>query len=165
MKQLILILIFGFFLTGCAGLQTDYETPSVSISSFKSIPGEGMVPRFEIGLHIVNPNRSALELKGISYTVNLEGHKLLTGVSNKLPRIEAYGEADVLLNASVDLFSSLGFFADLANNKNRETFEYSLDAKLDVGTLHPVIRVSKKGNLSLFNSPGNSKSEPTDKTQ
>ncbi len=155
MKQLILIFFLGIYLTGCAGLQTDYETPTVSITSFKSIPGEGMVPRFEIGLHIVNPNRTALDLKGISYTVNLEGHNLLTGVSNKLPLIEAYGEGDILLAASVDFFNSMGFFADLAKNQNRESFAYSLDAKLDVGTLHPIIRISKKGNLSLFNSPRN----------
>ncbi len=155
MKQLIFIFFLGVYLTGCAGLQTDYETPTVSVTSFKAIPGGRMVPRFEIGLHIVNPNRSALDLKGIAYTINLEGHNLLTGVSNKLPRIEGYGEGDILLAASVDFFNSIGFFADLVKNKNRETFAYSLDAKLDVGTLHPIIRVSKKGNLSLFNSPRN----------
>jgi len=154
MKQLIFIFFLGVYLTGCAGLQTDYETPTVSVTSFKAIPGKRMVPRFEIGLHIVNPNRSALDLKGIAYTVNLEGHNLLTGVSNKLPRIKAYGEGDILLEASVDFFNSIGFFADLAKNQ-RETFAYSLDAKLDVGTLHPIIRVSKKGNISLFNSPPN----------
>jgi LEA14-like dessication related protein len=154
MKKLILILILSFYLTGCAGLQTDYETPTVSVTSFKAIPGGRMVPRFEIGLHIVNPNRSALDLKGIAYTINLEGHNLLTGVSNKLPKIEAYGEGDILLTASVDFFNSIGFFADLAKNQ-RETFAYSLDAKLDVGTLHPIIRVSKKGSLSLFTSPTN----------
>ena len=151
--RLILILIFGIYLTGCAVLQTDYETPVVSISSFKAIPGEGIAPRFEIGLHIVNPNRSALDLKGISYTITLEGHKLLTGVSNKLPSIAAYGEGDVLLTASVDFFNSIGFFADLAKNKDRKTFAYSLDAKLDAGTLHPIVRVSRKGNLSLFTPP------------
>jgi LEA14-like dessication related protein len=152
MKQLMFIFFLGVYLTGCAGLQTDYETPTVSVTSFKAIPGEKMVPRFEIGLHIVNPNRSALDLKGIAYTVTLEGHDLLTGVSNKLPRIEAYGEGDILLEASMDFFNSIGFFADLAKNK-RETFAYSLDAKLDVGTLHPILRVSKKGDISLFTSP------------
>ena len=155
MKHLIFILILGFSLVGCAGLQTDYESPIVSVTSFNAIPGEGMVPRFKIGLHIVNPNRSALDLKGIAYTINLEGHNLLTGVSNKLPRLEAYGEGDILLTASVDFFNSIGFFADLAKNKNRKTFSYSLDAKLDVGILHPIIRVSKKGDISLFTSPQN----------
>lgn len=147
--QLFSILILVSYLTGCAGLNTDYETPAVSITSFNAIPGEGIVPRFEIGLHIVNPNRTALDLKGVSYTIALEGHTLLTGVSNKLPRIEAYGEGDVLLEGSVDFFNSIGFFADLAKNQERETFEYRLEAKLDVGRLHPVIRISKNGKLSL----------------
>ncbi len=151
--QLFSILILGIYLTGCTGLKTDYETPIVSITSFNAIPGEGIVPRFEIGLHIVNPNRSALDLKGISYTIALEGHTLLTGVSNKLPRIEAYGEGDILLEGSVDFFNSIVFFADLAKNQKRQSFEYRLDAKLDVGALYPVIRVSKKGNLSLFHPP------------
>ena len=153
--HIILISIFGFFLAGCAALQTDYETPTVSITSFKAIPGEGVLPQFEIGLHIINPNRSALDLKGISYTVKIEGHSLLTGVSNKLPKIDPYGEGDILLEASVDFFNSIGFFADLVKNQKREDLAYSLDAKLDVGALHPIIRVSKKGKLSLFHSPKN----------
>jgi LEA14-like dessication related protein len=152
-KHLISILILCTSLVGCAGLQSGYESPIVSVTSFKAIPGEGMAPRFQIGLHIVNPNRSALDLKGIAYTVNLEGHSLLTGVSNQLPRIDAYGEGDILLEASVDFFNSMGFLADLAKNQNRETFAYSLDAKLDVGTLHPIIRISKKGDISLFSKP------------
>jgi len=147
--SILLIAIFGFFLNGCATLQTDYESPGVSITSFKAIPGQGMVPEFEIGLHIVNPNRSALDLKGISYTVNLEGHNILTGASNKLPMIEAYGEGDVLLHASVDFFNSIGFFTDLVRNQKREKFSFSLNVKLDAGTLHPLIRVSKKGSIAL----------------
>jgi hypothetical protein len=64
------------------------------------------------------------------------------------------------LEGSVDFFNSIAFFADLAKNQKRQTFEYRLDAKLDVGTLHPVIRVSKKGNLFLFHSPGKQQKHP-----
>ena len=142
------LLITGIF-TGCATLQTDYETPSVSVSSFEVIPGKGVLPKFEIGLHIINPNRTALALRGVAYTVSIEGHKLLTGVSNDLPVIEPYGTGDVLLQGSVDVFSSIGFFTDLIRSKNKDNFSYSLDAKLDVGTLYPVIRVNKKGKISL----------------
>jgi LEA14-like dessication related protein len=134
---------------GCAGIQNDYETPSVSVSSFRALPGKGVVPEFEIGLHIVNPNRKALELKGVAYTVSLEGHKVLTGVSNDLPVIEAYGQGDVLLQGRVDLFSSISFFTDLARKGGPRDLSYRLDAKLDVGTLYPVIRISEKGSLNL----------------
>jgi len=137
------------FTLSCATLQPGYETPIVSITSFEAIPSQGVIPQFQIGLHIVNPNRSPLNLKGISYTITLEGHKIMTGVSNQLPQIEAYGEGDLVLNASVDLFSSIGFFTDLMRNQKKDKFSYSLNAKLDAGSLHPLIRITKKGEISL----------------
>jgi len=135
-------------LWGCAGLTSDFEAPAVSISTFKALPGQGVVPRFEIGLHIINPNRSPLALKGMVYTISIEGYKILTGVANDLPAIEAYGEGDIRLEAGVDLFSSIMFFTGLAK-EGRDEFNYSLAAKLDVGTLAPVIRVNREGRFSL----------------
>lgn len=139
-------------ITGCAGLRTDYEPPVVTVTSFEAIPTEGIIPKFKIGLHIVNPNRTPLDLKGVSYSIALEGHKIMTGVSNQLPHIEAYGEGDVELNAVVDLFSSIGFFTDLIRSQGTESIGYSFKAKLDPGSFHPMIRVSKEGRLSL-NTP------------
>jgi len=144
-----LLLPIVFIFSSCAPLQPGFETPVVSISSFEALPSQGVVPQFEIGLHIVNPNRTALNLKGVVYTISLEGHKLMTGVTNELPVIEAYSEGDILINASVDLFSSIGFFTDLIRNQNLEKISYQFNAKLDLGTLHPVIRVTKEGELSL----------------
>ena len=146
------LILFFFIISSCATLQPGFEKPVVTISSFEAIPTQGALPQFKIGLHIINPNRTALTLKGISYTIALEGHKVMTGVSNKLPRIEAYGEGDVDLNASIDLFSSIRFFTDLMRNQKNNKFSYSFDAKLDAGTLYPLIRVNKKGTLSLNQS-------------
>ena len=145
-----LFILFSLFISGCATLQPGFDTPVVSITSFKAIPTQGLVPQFQIGLHIVNPNRSVLNLKGVSYTIILEGHKIMTGVSNQLPKIEAYGEGDVILIASIDIFSSLGFFSDLLGNQKKDKISYSLNAKLDTGgSLYQLIRVTKKGTLSL----------------
>jgi hypothetical protein len=151
MTNKISLLIYTFIIllaAGCATLQTDYEEPSVVITDFRSIPSGGIAPRFEIGLHIVNPNRTALNLKGISYTVKLEGHKVLTGVSNKLPVIDAYGEGDVKLAATADLFGSISLLTDMIQ-KQRNTFSYVLDVKMDTGGLRPNIRVRKQGDISL----------------
>lgn len=144
-----LFILFSLFISGCATLQPGFDTPVVSITSFKAIPTQGLVPQFQIGLHIVNPNRSVLNLKGVSYTIILEGHKIMTGVSNQLPKIEAYGEGDVILIASIDIFSSLGFFSDLIRNQKKDKISYSLNAKLDAGSLYQLIRVTKEGTLSL----------------
>ncbi len=149
-KKVFCLFSFACLLVAsCATLQPGYEKPVVSITSFETIPTQNLIPQFKIGLHIINPNRTPLLLKGISYTIALEGHKIMTGVSNKLPEIEAYGEGDIVLNASIDLFSSIGFVTGLIRDQKRETISYSLNAKLDAGTLHPLIRVKKEGKLSL----------------
>ncbi|MCB2183737.1 MAG: LEA type 2 family protein [Desulfobulbaceae bacterium] len=132
----------------CAAIQPGYTPPSVNVVSFKALPNQGVFPRFEIGLHVINPNRAPLDLQGIAYTVEIHGHRILTGVANDLPRIEGYGEKDVLLNASTDLISSISLIADLMKKK-QESFEYTLDAKLDPGGLHPAIHVREKGTVSL----------------
>lgn len=144
-----LLSFFLLFVSSCATLQPGYETPVVSITSFKVIPTQGLVPQFQIGLHIVNPNRSPLNLKGIAYTIALEGHKIMTGVANQLPRIDPYGQGDIVLNASVNLFSSIGFFTDLIRHQKKDQIAYRLNAKLDAGNLHPLIRVTQKGEISL----------------
>lgn len=138
-----------FFPAGCASLRTGYETPVVTITSFETLPSQGIMPRFRIDLHIVNPNRSPLKLNGISYTIALEDHNILTGVSNKLPQIEPYGEGDVSLDTSVDLFSSIRFLSDIIQNKKNKSLTYTFKAKLDTGTLYPLIKVEKRGTLSL----------------
>lgn len=150
-----LFFLFLFIVSGCASLQPGYETPVVSITSFKAMPTQGLIPQFQINLHIVNPNRTPLDLKGISYTIALEGHKIMTGVANQLPRIDAYGEGDVVLKASVDLFSSIKFFTNLMGKQQKGQIAYNLSAKLDAGGLHPLIRATRKGQISLKQSISN----------
>ena len=140
---------------GCAGVQFDYETPTINVRSFRALPSEGIALRFEIGLHIINPNRSALKLQGIAYSVVFEGHKILTGVASDLPVIDAYGEGDVTLIASSDLFSSVNLIADLLKQR-RDTFSYAFDAKMDIKGFPRNIHVRKEGEVSL---PGTDQTE------
>lgn len=135
-------------LAGCAGMRPGYETPTVTVKSVRAIPSEGMLPEFEIDLHVVNPNREALKLAGVSYTVSLEGHELIRGVGNDLPVIDGYGEGDFTLNASADLFAGVGLIRDLMSAQ-KDTLSYSFEAKLDPGALRPSIRVKDAGEVSL----------------
>ncbi len=149
MKYKRFLFVFLIFLAaGCAPFLPGFETPTVNVSSFRVLPGQEAVPTFEIGLHIINPNRTDLKLEGISYTVELEGHKILSGVSNKLPVIEAYGEGDVRLQVQPDLFSTINLFTDLLSQP-REKFRFDLTAYLDVGVWMPRIKVHKEGFFAL----------------
>lgn len=147
LKRSITFLLF-FIAVGCAPLLPNFETPTVNLTSFRVLPSNNVVPTFEIGLHVINPNRMALKLQGLSYNVELEGYRVLSGVSNQLPVIEAYGEGDVLLQARPDLFSTINLFTELLNQP-RDKFNFNLEALLDVGGLMPKIHVNKQGELAL----------------
>ena len=145
----LIFYILGVVLLGsCATLQTEFKEPSVSVTSFRALPSKGMAPRFEIGLHVTNPNRVALALEGLSYSVNIEGRQLLTGVANDLPVIEGYGEGDITLLATADLFNSISLISDFMRQP-RDSFSYEIIATLDLGGMYPDIPVKKQGQISL----------------
>jgi len=145
-------LLFCFTTLGllgaCASMAPSYETPSVELRSFRPIEGQGMMPAFEIGLRVMNPNGSALNLRGISYTVSLEGREIVKGVGNELPKIEAYGEGIVTVTAEPNLIEGMNLISDLMREQP-ESVDYAFDAKLDVGALYPAIRVRDGGTLAL----------------
>lgn len=142
-----LVAVF-WFLSACSYQPKDYEIPTVNVYSFKALPTTGLAPEFEIGLRIINPNRTPLELTGLSYNIYIEGHKLITGVSNKLPVVEAYGQEKMTLVATTNLFSSLSLLADLLKQP-RNVYGYRFEAKLDQGGVNPDIHVIKKGQVEL----------------
>ncbi len=135
-------------LSGCASLQPGFEKPTVTVNRFQLAPDSGLLPRFEISLQVVNPNRTPLALAGVAYTVTLEGHRILTGVSNQLPVIEGYGQAEIQLLATTSLLDSLRLFSDLTQ-RHRDRLHYELSLKLDPGGLQPPLRVTDSGQISL----------------
>ncbi len=149
MKQhIILILMPLYFFLGCAGLQPNVPDPTVSISSFKVVPSNSIAPRFEINLRVVNTSRSALDIDGIVYTVELQGNRVLTGVAKNLPTIEAYSEGNVTILGSADLFGSFGLLRDMMKQQGK-SMSYEVDVSIDTGSFYPIIHTTKKGELSL----------------
>ncbi len=142
-------LIFGVALiSGCASLRPGFERPTVTVSSFRALPGSGAIPQFEIGLQVINPNAQALELRGVSYSISLEGHELIKGVSNDLPVVEGYGQNTFTLTGSANLLAGIRLISDLMSG-NRESFRYELKATLDPGPLVPSLRITDAGEVNF----------------
>ena len=151
-KKFALILVAAASLSGCAGMGSGYETPTVSVQSFRPVAtaSGGGLPTFEILLHVVNPNLEPLELAGISYTISLDNHDLIKGVGNDLPIIEGYGEGSFTVTAGFNVIAGIQLFRSLMQ-KDTDSFDYSFDAKLDPGAYKRKIRVSDSGSISLSN--------------
>lgn len=138
----------AIMLSACATLNPNFETPQISVNSFKMLPGGNVNPTFEIGLRVLNPNSIPLNLKGLSYTASIAGHDLLSGVANQLPVVPAYGEEDIRLNAQADIFGGLQLLADLVKPRQGPV-GYTLNVKLDVGTFALPIRITREGQLTI----------------
>lgn len=135
-------------LGGCATLSPDFEEPSLQVNSIRLVNFEGMTPQFEIDLHIVNPNRDALDLEGMSYTLLLAGEKVVSGATRNLPVVPAYGEADFKIDASVSLLDGLQLLSKLLN-EYQTNLAYEFNAKLDLGSLYPIIPITREGVIEF----------------
>jgi len=145
------VLLLMVFLVACASLSPNFEQPQVNVTSFTLAPDSaGLAPRFNIGLQIINPNRAALPLVGMSYSVEVEGNRILTGAEPNLPRIPGYGTADIVIQASPDLFGSARLLNQLLTGQ-QDQLNYLFKARLDVGTLMPYINIEEKGSFGLTN--------------
>jgi LEA14-like dessication related protein len=137
-----------WLLAGCSALNRQKPELNVTVNSFSMEPGNGMVPRFRIGLHLVNTSPVDVNIKGVVYKIYLDGRKVLTGAANDLPEVPAYGEADITVTGTPDIFETLGFFKDMMSKRNG-TIDYVVDVSVDAGSFIPMIHTKKEGKLSL----------------
>jgi LEA14-like dessication related protein len=141
-------LLLALCLSACASLQGEFDPPGVSVESVRSVPGSGAGPRFEISLRVTNPNKQALDIAGIGYTVSLMGRELVNGVTNEVPRIEPYSEQTVTVEAGFNTFQLLRLLAELGRAPDEE-LAYEVAAKIDFEGLVPTQRVTESGVIRL----------------
>jgi LEA14-like dessication related protein len=148
-KILSFMLILTSMLAGCAGYRPGYEPPQVNVTSFALAPETtGFAPRFNIGLQIINPNRADLAFEGMSYSLEIEGNRILSGATNDLPRVPGYGMADFTIQASPNLIGSARLLTDLFS-RQRSSLGYTFRARLDTGGLVPFINLEEEGKFDL----------------
>ncbi len=78
----------------------------------------------------------------MNYSVEVEGHRLLSGASADMPAVPAYGMAEFHIEASPDLLGSARLFSDLMSGP-RDGLNYTFKARLDLGGLWPYVRVEE----------------------
>jgi len=145
---LFLLCFLVLLLPACATMDPDYEQPTVTLKSFRALPSEGMVPSFEIGLNVLNPNASSFQLQGVVYTISIQGHDVVKGVGKDFPVVEGYSEETIKLTAAANLFAGVRLVMDLMRSPN-ENLEFEFEAKLDTGGLGRSIRIKEKGSFRL----------------
>lgn len=148
LSRLVLIVV-TVLLSACASWYPSYEEPQVNITSFSLAPeSTGVSPTFLIGLQVINPNRNALPLKGMSYSVEVEDQRILSGAEPDLPRVPGYGTAEFTIRATPDLIGSARLINQLLSGQ-RDKLHYRFIAKFDVGRLLPFITLEEEGEFGF----------------
>ena len=148
MKIRALLGLILLAVAGCATVPADFKQPGVTVLSVTPRILNSITPEFDIVLRVTNPNRDALAIKGLSYTIDLAGTEFLQGVASDLPKIAAYGEAEVKLGAKADLVGGFNILSRiLADPASPLDFEFN--AAIDIGTLYPMVKVNKQGVISF----------------
>ena len=145
----LFILFCIFSLVGaCANLGADIDPPKVTVESVESLPDNSGGPRFEIKLRVSNPNKQTLDIAGISYSIEVLGKELVSGVTNDVPVIEGYSEEVVTVEAGINLFQFVRLIAGLGKDKT-DALEYRFMAKIDFKGFLPTQRIEESGVLEL----------------
>ena len=146
--RVLTVLCGALILGGCATLSSDFEPPTVSVASFRALPANDAGLNFEIGLKVVNPNPDPLPLRGVAYTIDLEGRTVVSGAGNDLPTIGGYSEETITLTASAGLLELMQLLGSMMVDPP-DSLDYELSTKLDIGALYPPVRLTETGQLDL----------------
>lgn len=148
-RRAVLLSILALPVIGCASLKGAYEKPHVKVTSFTMVPNQqGIAPKFAIGIEVVNPNRVGLNLRGMSYSVEVENYRILSGAAPDLPSVPAYGSANFVIEASPDLLGSARLISDVLSSQ-RNQYNYTFKARIDAGSLIPFINVEETGRFNF----------------
>jgi len=147
-RYVITLVLSLALLVGCASITPEIDPPKISLLSLRSIPFEGESPRFEIQLRVINPNKETLDIAGISYSIELLGRELITGVVNDVSPIAGYGEGIVTLDAGLQLLELFRLMVSLGTASS-EPLVYRLKAKIDFNGFIPTQRLEDSGEITL----------------
>jgi LEA14-like dessication related protein len=144
-SRLILALLI---LSGCAGLGRRLEMPRITLSNFSVQEIKVFESVFKIEMRVFNTNDVPLEIKGINCSLELDGKRLATGVTNVKIDIPSYETAIVPMT----LYSSvLDVVTVLRGLGKTENLQYKLTGRLRLGkgAIPSTIPFTSSGELPL----------------
>jgi LEA14-like dessication related protein len=145
-----LLVLLGFTMlvsAGCANLQRR-EPIEVIMVGVEPLQGEGLELRMLVKLRIQNPNDLPVDFTGVSVTMNVQGKRFATGVSDAGGNVPRFGEAIVNVPVSVSLLRIARQTMGALTKEFRGTLTYEMNGKL-AGPAFNSVRFKSNGEFTL----------------
>jgi LEA14-like dessication related protein len=147
-SALLALLAFAVLVSsGCANLQRR-EPIDVIMVGVEPLQGEGLELRMLVKLRIQNPNDLPLDFNGVSVTMNVQGKRFATGVSDAGGSVPRFGEAIVNVPVSVSVLRIARQAVGVMTKEFRGTLTYEMSGKL-AGPAFNSVRFKSNGEFTL----------------
>src|SRR4051812_40010123 len=97
------LILFGLY--SCMTLSPNSDPLNVSVAGIEPVDGEGLELRLAVKVRIQNPNDAPIDYNGVALTLELNGMKFGSGVSDEIGTVPRYGETVVTLPVAVGAFN------------------------------------------------------------
>ena len=142
-------LILAGVLAACA-LAPKLEPPKLSIVGVQIVSGDLFTQRLKVRLHVENPNDRTLPVKGIEYTMEIEGQQVASGESAASFVVPALGEAEFDMNITANLAGALLKVLARGPNALGQEVSYRLSGKVSLSEgLFRSIPFEQRGTFKL----------------
>ncbi|MCF7201062.1 LEA type 2 family protein [Pseudomonas oligotrophica] len=143
----LLALLLALSLAGCAAFSTR-DPLNVQVAGIEPLPGEGLELRLLVKLRLQNPNTTPIDYHGVALSLDVNGRRLASGVSDRQGTVPRFGEALLQVPVSISAFSVARQALGLAEHSGMDAVPYVLRGKL-AGGLFGTQRFVDKGTLDL----------------
>ena len=116
-------------LTGCSLFVPKLQTPHLSVVGVELQKGALWQQKLKVRMHVDNPNDRELPVKGISYTLDVNGQEFAHGESAAAFVVPASGQAEFDMNMTANM---AGTIISLLSHANDANVEYHLAGRISL---------------------------------
>ena len=142
-----LVLISTCVLAACSALP-NRDPLNIDVAGIEPLQGEGLELRLAVRVRIQNPNDSDIEYSGAALNLDLNGHKLASGVSSAMGTVPRYGETVLEIPVTVSALNMARQAFGFLNVKDQKDVSYKVNGKLE-GGVFGTHRFADEGTFEL----------------
>lgn len=143
-------LLLGATLLGACALAPQLQTPHLSIAEVQLVSSDLWQQRLRVRMHVQNPNDRPVAVKGLVYTLEVEGQQFASGESAASFTVPALGETDFDMNVTTNLAGVLLKLLARGPDALGQSVAYRLTGKLSLSAgLVRSIPFDERGSFRL----------------
>ena len=153
LSNIFITLILTSFFGGCAWREiAQFTPPLVSLTHLSPGYESDGHQNFLIGLRIQNPNAVALPIKGMYYSIDINGQSFASGTLNQQINIGAFSTTELEIPISLNIINSIRIATNLLLT-SPDAINYSLTGTIgvDIYGMDPV-SIEESGTIELRNN-------------